>query len=194
MIVQIGRWALETACRQASAWRGATGQAVGVAVNLSVRQLIDRRLAGDIVAALAAADLPAELLVLELTESELADDTALATLQELKSIGVRLALDDFGTGYSALAYLRRFPLDILKIDRAFVTPIAHDHSAAMLTRSIIDMADTLGLETVAEGVETEQQASLLRDMRCTFAQGFYFARPQSPDEITVSLGSLRAAG
>ena len=100
---------------------------------------------------------------------------------------MRLALDDFGTGYSSLAYLRRFPLDILKIDRAFVTPITTDPSAAALTRAIIDMAHTLGLETVAEGVETVEQAELLRKMECQRAQGYLFARPKSPEEMTRDL-------
>jgi diguanylate cyclase (GGDEF)-like protein len=187
MIVPIGRWALNEACRQSSDWQRLTGQGLPVAVNISVRQLTDGRLIPDIGDALAAADLPAERLVLELTESELADNTVLSTLYDLKDLGVRLALDDFGTGYSALAYLRRFPIDILKIDKAFIAPITTDPSAAALTRSIIEMAHTLGLATVAEGVETAEQAAMLRWMRCQLAQGFHFAEPQPPDEITVGL-------
>ncbi|MBN1171665.1 MAG: EAL domain-containing protein, partial [Micromonosporaceae bacterium] len=187
MIVQIGRWALQEACRQASGWQTPTGSSLTVAVNLSVRQLTDPSLVNDIRDALTESGLPAQCLVLELTESELADDTVLPVLRHLKALGVRLALDDFGTGYSSLAYLRRFPLDILKIDRAFVTPITSDPSAAALTRSIIDMAHTLGLETVAEGVESEEQAALLRGMECQRAQGFLFARPQPPDVLAAEL-------
>lgn len=187
MIIPIGRWALAEACRQTAEWQRLTGRALNIAVNLSVRQLADPNLADDIESALKTAELPPARLVLELTESELADHTALPVLRGLKGLGVRLALDDFGTGYSSLAYLRRFPLDVLKIDRAFVAPITTDPSAEALTRSIINMASTLGLDTVAEGVETAEQATLLRRMRCKFAQGYHFATPRPASEVTADL-------
>lgn len=192
LIIPIGRWAISEACLQCASWQELASQPLSVAVNISVRQLADPALIDDVATALSLAELPPDRLVLELTESNLADESALPTLRDFKALGVRLALDDFGTGYSSLAYLRRFPLDILKIDQAFVAPITIDPTAAELIRSIINMAHILGLATVAEGVETADQAQLLSDMGCRYAQGFHFAVPAPADAINRGLRELGA--
>jgi EAL domain-containing protein (putative c-di-GMP-specific phosphodiesterase class I) len=154
-----------------------------VTVNLSARQLADQRIVDDVRAALDAADLPAGHLVLEITETVLMRDreAAAETLWLLKGLGVRIAIDDFGTGYSSLAYLRRFPIDMLKVAREFVSGLGQDAHDDVITRAIVDLADTLGLLTVAEGVETQQQYEFVTALECDIAQGYLFARPVPGD-------------
>jgi EAL domain-containing protein (putative c-di-GMP-specific phosphodiesterase class I) len=186
LIVPLGRWVLAEACRAATAWpAGPGGEAPGVSVNLSARQLADASLVDDVRDALAATGLAPARLTLEITESVIMHDTAqaLARLRALKALGVRLAIDDFGTGYSSLGYLRQFPVDVLKIDKRFVDGVARGGEAAALARTIVALADSLQLRTVAEGVE----AAALEALGCAFGQGFLFARPMPAAEVARRL-------
>jgi diguanylate cyclase (GGDEF)-like protein/PAS domain S-box-containing protein len=191
LIVPIGEWALRTACAQTKAWQLAGYSGLSVAVNLSARQFRKENAPLVIRNALAESGLAPEHLELELTESLLMhDDTAIiAALVEMKTIGVTLSLDDFGTGYSSLSYLRRFPIDIVKIDQAFTRDLELNTDAAALTRAIIAMARSLAMKTVAEGVETEGQLEFLRDNNCDAMQGYYFSRPLPANELTALLQS-----
>jgi len=176
LIVPLGEWVLGEACREASLWP----DHIKVAVNLSPVQFKAPDLVATVSRALAGAGLRPERLELEITESVLLDDSegTLATLHEIRALGVRTALDDFGTGYSSLSYLRRFPFDKLKIDRCFVGALTRDAGSQAIVRSIIAMATSLGMTTTAEGVEAEEQAALLRAMGCTEMQGFLYSRPR----------------
>jgi diguanylate cyclase (GGDEF)-like protein/PAS domain S-box-containing protein len=172
LIVPLGRWALEEACACAAALGPVR---TPVSVNLSGRQLAHPGIVGDVAGALERSGLPPERLWLELTETALLE--ADAPLQELKKLGVALVLDDFGTGYSSLAYLQRFPLDGLKIDRAFVAEMTEDLRAAALVEAVAAMARSLGLTVVPEGIETEAQREALLALGCRYGQGFLFGRP-----------------
>jgi EAL domain-containing protein (putative c-di-GMP-specific phosphodiesterase class I) len=160
-----------------------------VSVNLSGRQLLDPGLVDDVREALRATGFPATQLVLEITESVMMKNTEamLAPLHALRALGVRLGIDDFGTGYSSLAYLRNFPIDVLKIDRAFVEGVVRHGTDAALARTIIALGDTLRLETVAEGIEDDQQRAHLRALGCTMGQGYHFARPLPAEAVTAAL-------
>jgi diguanylate cyclase (GGDEF)-like protein/PAS domain S-box-containing protein len=200
VIGPLGRWVLEQACRQAVEW-AAEGRPVRMAVNVSVRQFHRTDLSAEVGAVLAATGLPADRLCLEMTESVLMTDTDanLAQLTRLKQLGVHLAVDDFGTGYSSLAYLRRFPVDVIKIDRSFVDRICDTDDAATLVHTIVQLGRSLGMTTVAEGVEHGGQLDALRAMGCELAQGYHFSRPVPaevaarllvgfPDRVTTSMG------
>jgi diguanylate cyclase (GGDEF)-like protein/PAS domain S-box-containing protein len=183
-IVPLGRWVIEEAVRQAAAWRRA-GEPLNVAVNLSARQIATPGLVEAIKAALHESDLPPQSLTLEITESVLIDDVegTIERLEILRGLGLRLAIDDFGTGYSSLAYLRRLPVDVLKIDRSFVSGLGLHDDVTSLTRTIVRMGRDLGLTLVAEGVETVDQMEQLQAMGCHRAQGFYFSGPLDPDDV-----------
>ncbi|MEV7623301.1 EAL domain-containing protein [Actinoplanes sp. NPDC089786] len=178
LIVPLGHWVLTEACRQAVAW-GVREQDLRMAVNVSVRQFDRIDLAAVVAEVLAETGMPADKLCLEMTESVLMTDTEenLEQLVRLKALGVSLAIDDFGTGYSSLAYLRRFPVDTLKIDRSFVERIGAQTDDAALARTIVQLGQSLNMSTVAEGVEEYGQLAALRAMGCRFAQGFYFSPP-----------------
>jgi EAL domain-containing protein (putative c-di-GMP-specific phosphodiesterase class I) len=184
LIVPIGEWVLRTACAQLSAWRAA-GFDLRMAVNLSPRQFRDAQLAVVIGQTLTAAGLPAAALEMELTEGLLLhkDDAIDNLLAQLDELGVRLSIDDFGTGYSSLAYLKRLPIDTLKIDQSFVRDIATDPDDDAIVTTIIVMAHTLGKHVVAEGVETAEQFKFLHGNDCDEMQGYYFSRPLPPAEI-----------
>jgi EAL domain-containing protein (putative c-di-GMP-specific phosphodiesterase class I) len=158
---------------------------VHIAVNISVRQLQYSNLVQDVAAALADFQLDPHSLVLEITESALMQrtDLMLRTLQELKASGVRLAIDDFGMGYSSLSYLHRFPVDILKIDKSFIDRLGDESAAPGLTSAIVALGATLRMETVAEGVELASQAVELTRLKCRFAQGYFFSRPVTAEEV-----------
>jgi diguanylate cyclase (GGDEF)-like protein len=185
LIVPIGRWVLGEACRQGRRWQLSCGRPLTVSVNVSARQLVDPGFAGDVAAALAESQFPAERLILEITESTLIADNpaALERMHELKAIGVRLAIDDFGTGYCGLSYLQRFPLDILKIDKAFIAQMATNDNDAALASTIVALASTLKLYTVAEGVEDADQREQLLALGCDHGQGFLFAKPVAASAI-----------
>jgi diguanylate cyclase (GGDEF)-like protein len=178
LIVDVGRWVLQEACAQGAAWRAA-GFEVGMAVNVSGRQLDTDELIGDIERALTDSGLRPEALTIEITETTLmrnVEETA-RRLVAVKELGVRIAIDDFGTGYSSLAHLQRFPVDALKIDRSFVAGLRHNHEGETLIRTLVQLGKALSIETFAEGIEQEQELSLLRDEDCDSGQGFLFARP-----------------
>jgi diguanylate cyclase (GGDEF)-like protein/PAS domain S-box-containing protein len=189
LITDLGHWVLEEGCRQAGGWARELGRGrpLEVALNLSTRQLSEPGLAKRVEALLDRHGLqPAGVaLCLEITESFLLEDPVATgtVLDELRGLGVRLAIDDFGTGYSSLAYLRRFPLDALKIDRAFVSGLGVDPDSRAITSAIIEMAHALGLEVVAEGVEEEVQLEVLVDLGCDRAQGFLFSHPVPAPEL-----------
>ncbi len=182
MIVDLGRWVLSEACRQARAWQDeGRGRPVPVSVNLSPRQIEEAGFVDDVQRILQQTGLAANTLTLEITESVLMGDTeaSIATLRALKELGVKLAIDDFGTGYSSLSYLQRLPVDVLKIDRSFVATLDTSGADVALVRSIIALGDALGLETVAEGIEERGQLQELISLGAGFGQGYYFSRPLS---------------
>jgi EAL domain-containing protein (putative c-di-GMP-specific phosphodiesterase class I) len=184
MIVAIGRFVLEQACRQAASWRErfTPPAPLAIAVNLSAAQLEDDHVVADVSAALARAALEPSALIVEIGESLLMDDTSEACLRSLDELGVQIALDDFGTGYSSLEYLRRFPIDILKMARPFVDGPLSSAEAA-LAQAIVDLGENLELTVIAEGVDRPRQAQILRDLGCRYAQGFYFAPPMDADML-----------
>lgn len=179
LIIPIGRWVLNEACAQASQWP----ERYRVGVNLSPVQFCDEYLIQEVEGALARSGLSPERLELEITESVLIHDDrrALNTLRQLKELGITIALDDFGTGYSSLSYLRRFPFDRLKIDRSFVSGVTQTPELAAIIRAVIDLGQALGMEVIAEGVETEPELELLRNESCDEVQGFLIGRPQVLD-------------
>jgi diguanylate cyclase (GGDEF)-like protein len=179
IIVQIGEWVLRTAARQAAAWWAQGHRDFRVAVNISARQFAGRDLPGLVQRVIQETGIPPALLELEVTESLALHHvaTTLATLHELKALGVHLAMDDFGTGYSSLAYLKRYPLDTLKIDQSFVRNIPYDPGDVAITRAIVAMAKSFGLSIVAEGVETAEQLAFLLKVGCDDAQGYLFSHP-----------------
>ncbi|MBR1173434.1 EAL domain-containing protein [Bradyrhizobium sp. KB893862 SZCCT0404] len=181
LINEIGEWVLATACRDAATWP----DDIRLAVNVSPVQFKSGTLALKIVAALAASNLPASRLELEITEAVLIrdDDTALAILHQLRAIGVRIALDDFGTGYSSLSYLHRFPFDKIKIDRCFVDDIAGPDGSASIVQAVVNLAAARRMTTTAEGVETEEQQRLLRTLGCSEMQGYLFSAAKPADKM-----------
>jgi EAL domain-containing protein (putative c-di-GMP-specific phosphodiesterase class I) len=198
-IVPLGAWVLGEACRQTAVWRaGHVGAAdLWVSVNLSTRQLLEADLVTQVRDVLEASGLDPSALTLELTEGSLMQDVdeTVVKLSALKELGVRLAIDDFGTGSSSLGYLQRFPIDMLKIDKSFVDGIAADDSEdPALVRAIIQMATTLGLDTIAEGIEGAEQLAELRSAGCNSGQGYLFARPLQADALGSFLDTADAAG
>ncbi|MDP2805687.1 MAG: EAL domain-containing protein, partial [Gallionellaceae bacterium] len=179
LIEPIGDWVLQTACRQYRQWIEDGLPSIRLAVNLSARQFQSGNLVEKVAKALAENAMPPDCLELELTESMLMHDVenTVKTLRELKRLGVRLSIDDFGTGYSSLSYLKRFPLDILKIDRSFVKDLGTPSDNGEIARAIIAMAHALNLEVVAEGVENQHQLELMRNFQCDFIQGYLYSKP-----------------
>jgi diguanylate cyclase (GGDEF)-like protein/PAS domain S-box-containing protein len=189
LIVRVGRWLIDTACRQIAMWERSSIGPMKVAVNIAGRQFIEGDLEGDIVRALGENHVAAELLELELTETSLMANTeqTISTLQNLKNLGVQISIDDFGTGYSSLAYLRRFPIDKLKIDIAFIRDVTSNPDAAAIALTIIRMAKSLKLSVIAEGVETAVQLAYLRRHGCDQIQGYYFSKPLPLPELEQML-------
>lgn len=189
LISAVGRWVLQTACRQFSAMQTDAGSPTRLAVNLSAQQLYNPMLVSEIEAVLRMSGLAPQQLELEITENILVDDVSAATttLHRLAALGVRLAIDDFGTGYSSLSYLRHFPVDTLKIDRSFIDEIETSQDARVITSAIVNLAASLGIDVVAEGVENERQLALLAELGCTRVQGFLFNRPLATSELRRQL-------
>jgi EAL domain-containing protein (putative c-di-GMP-specific phosphodiesterase class I) len=188
LIVNLGRRVLAAACAHAAAWPcAADGGRPDVTVNLSARQLLDRAFVGDVRGVLADTGLDPQRLILEITESTIISDTTtvLERLRQVRDLGVRFAIDDFGTGYSSLSCLRVLPADILKIDRSFVDGVAAGWQGTAFVRTIVRLTETLEMTAVAEGVETREQAEVLRRIGCQLGQGFLFARPMPPAEFVA---------
>jgi len=201
-IVELGRWVLRRACVDVAGWRGTTPDATGLTlnVNVSTRQVRPGVLVEDVRAALEESGLPASALTLELTESLLArrHDELKQVLSDVAELGVRLALDDFGTGYSSLSLLQDLPVHTLKVDRSFVKALDGDGARNGFVQAIIDMARSLDVSLVAEGMETALQTSELRRLGCRAGQGYHFAPPLDPEELQLLLlagacGSLASA-
>ena len=194
LILQIGEWVLRQACWQARAWQDRGFHPIRVAVNISSRQLRQHTLEALIQEILSESGLSPEWLELEITESTLveSDKHTLATLTELSKLGISLAVDDFGTGYSALNYLRKFRFDRVKLDRSFVEEVATNSDAAAIATAIIAMARGLNLMSLAEGVETEEQVTFLREQGCDEIQGFLLGRPLPAGEFEKFLERAKA--
>ncbi|MDQ2680715.1 MAG: EAL domain-containing protein [Candidatus Eremiobacteraeota bacterium] len=190
-IIQLGEWVLRTAAVQVRRWQKQFNRRLRLAVNLSGRQFLHFNLVKAIEDALREAQLSPNDLDFEITESIAMHNAeeSIGVMRQLKSLGIGLSLDDFGTGYSSLSYLKRFPLDILKIDKSFVRDIPDDANDLAIVSAIIAMAHALGLNVVAEGVETDPQREFLRDCACEFAQGYYFSRPLPVSELEELLGT-----
>jgi EAL domain-containing protein (putative c-di-GMP-specific phosphodiesterase class I) len=185
LIIPIGEWVLRTACAQAVAWKNRGYPAIPMSVNLSGKQFAKPNFITMIAETLRDTGLPPGLLEAEITESALMDNTSatVAKLAELRAMGAQNAIDDFGTGNSSMGYLKRFPINRLKIDQSFVRHIPHDSDDAAITAAIIAMAKTLKITVVAEGVENVDQIRFLETHGCDRAQGYYFSRPAPPDDI-----------
>jgi diguanylate cyclase (GGDEF)-like protein/PAS domain S-box-containing protein len=192
LILPVGQWVLDAACRQVRAWRDAGLQVPRCAVNLSARQFVTDSLVEDVQRSLAEHGLEAGVLEVEITESVLMSDPQRAnrTLQALHALGVHIAIDDFGTGYSSLAYLKRFPAQTVKIDRSFVKGLPQDRDDAAITQAVIAMAHSLELEVVAEGVETQAQLDYLQGLGCDQAQGYLIGRPMPPAQLQRLLNGM----
>jgi EAL domain-containing protein (putative c-di-GMP-specific phosphodiesterase class I) len=179
-------WALEATLRQQKDWRRG-GFRIPIAVNVSVKSLQDAAFPAQVRELLERLRCPPGDLHFEITESALMADptTAMRVLEQLSGLGCKLSLDDFGTGYSSLAYLQRLPIDELKIDRSFITAMTKDHNAAIVVRSIVRLAHSLGLSVVAEGVETQAAFDALRELGCDTVQGYFLSRPMAADDVLV---------
>ncbi len=188
LIVPIGEWVLRTACTDAARWQQ-EGHGLRVAVNLSPMQFKDPELVKTVLEILGETGLAPELLELEITEGAVMEDSGatLATLEALSLQGIQIALDDFGTGYSSMSYLKRMPLNNLKVDQSFVKGLPHDRDNYAIVRAILSMAQHLGFSVTAEGVETLEQAEALRQMACNTLQGYYFSRPVPAVDIPALL-------
>ena len=189
-IVTLGRWVLQQACRELSQWRAAIagGSELRLAVNISGRHLLHGTLAADVRAVLEETGIEARNLVIELTESTIMQrtETTFERFRELEALGVRLAIDDFGVGYSSLSYLHRFPIDILKIDRSFISQLVDSEKGSELARAVITLGESLGLDTVAEGIESEAQISALLALGCVAGQGFVFQKADTLSRLAAS--------
>jgi diguanylate cyclase (GGDEF)-like protein/PAS domain S-box-containing protein len=197
LIVPIGRWVLEEACRQVATWvHELPTPAISVSVNLSARQFEHPGLLGDIERALLESELDPSLLTVEITEGVVMKDpvTAAAKLREIKALGVRVAVDDFGTGYSSLAYLKTFPVDSLKIDRSFTQGLGDEGDDSAIVRSVVALGHALRLSVTAEGIETADQLAYLQTLECDRGQGYLFARPIPADELAPVLGVVVSEG
>jgi diguanylate cyclase (GGDEF)-like protein len=195
LIVAIGRWVLDEACRQAAAWR-AEGLEIPIAVNVSAIQLSREGFASDVREALQSSGIEPSSLTLEVTETTVMRDVAVACerLEEIRALGVRIAIDDFGTGYASLSQLQRMPADVLKVDRSFVAALSEGGQSRELLEAIMGVAHALSLAVIAEGIETPSQMTTLQEVGCQMAQGFLLARPDSPEALEALFGPRAARG
>jgi len=198
LIVPIGKWVLRESCMQvkrlidSGLWPGHAK----VAVNLSARQFSDPELIHHIQETLQVTGCPVEILELEITESTLMGDveSAILTMRRIQEMGISIAIDDFGTGYSSLSYLKRFPIDVLKVDRSFVMDIPKDRNDMEITAAVIAMAHKLHLKVVAEGIETQAQLDFLKDNHCEYGQGYYIAKPMPMEQLEAYIGGQLLVG
>ena len=191
LIVQLGKWVLQHACAEAARWPND----IAVAVNLSPAQFKSKNLVPAVISVLAASGLPASRLELEITELVLLEESegAFAVLNQLHDLGIRIAMDDFGTGYSSLGYLRRFPFSTIKIDQSFIRDLPGKEDSLAIVRAVVGLSSSLGIKTIAEGVETEEQLASITSEGCTESQGFLFSKPRSSTEVRQMLGEQAAA-
>ena len=189
LILTVGRWVMTEACRQGAIWHR-QGLPITVSVNVSGRQLESGSLGDEVALALRESGMPSDHLVIEVTESALMRDVtgAVARLQALKVLGVKIAIDDFGTGYSSLSHLRQFPIDILKIDQSFIASLTTSREAGTIIHTLVELGRNLGLETVAEGIEEPGQLALLRDEDIETGQGFLYSKPLGAPDVAPFLG------
>jgi EAL domain-containing protein (putative c-di-GMP-specific phosphodiesterase class I) len=187
LIIPMGRWALQDACRQVQQWQDQLGweKPLGLSVNLSVRQFGQVDLVRMVASTLEETGLPPGTLHLEITESAIISQShpAVSIIHDLRALGVAIHLDDFGTGYSSLSYLHRIPLDAIKIDRAFTSAIDSENLSREVVRAILGLVRVVGVEAIAEGVNSESQVEVLRELGCEYAQGYLFSRPLPVDEL-----------
>jgi len=193
LVVQVGWWVLEEAARNAASWQLEQNEPFQVSVNLSARQLVQPDLADRVAEVIAETGLLPASLCFEITESVLMDDaeTVLDVITRVRALGVQFAIDDFGTGYSSLGYLKRFPVDSVKIDRSFVSGLGSDPGDAAIVSAVIGLAHALGLRVTAEGVETEEQLSALIALDCDEAQGYFFSPPQPAPDLHSLIARTR---
>ena len=193
LINEVGEWVLQTACEQIRKWHAMNLKPMRMSVNVSAQQFEDPMLIDKVRSALAESEISPEFLELELTESCLMSDPAQAgaLLREIRDVGVRIAIDDFGTGYSSLTYLNEFPLNALKIDKSFVQSVESNDRGGPISNMIIGLGQNLGLEVIAEGVETEGQLLYMQQHGCDMAQGYLYARPEAPEDLTPWLEANR---
>jgi EAL domain-containing protein (putative c-di-GMP-specific phosphodiesterase class I) len=186
LINEVGEWVLQAACEQMRRWHALELQPMRIGVNVSAQQFEDPLLIDKVRSALANSELSPEFLELELTESCLMSDPAEAgaLLREIRDVGVRIAIDDFGTGYSSLTYLNEFPLNALKIDKSFVQSVESNDRGGPISKMIIGLGQNLGLQVIAEGVETAGQLAYMQEHGCDVAQGYLYAHPESPEDLT----------
>jgi EAL domain-containing protein (putative c-di-GMP-specific phosphodiesterase class I) len=194
LIVPLGEWVLREACAQGAAWQRAACD-VGVSVNVSARQITAPGFTARVAAILAEAGLPPGALTVEVNERVLVEEDGLIIdrLADLHRQGIRMAIDDFGTGYASLAYLRRLPLDVIKIDPSFVAGLGHDDTLTLLTRTVVQVGRDLGLRVIAEGIEEPRQLSALREMGCGYGQGFLVARPMAAPGVEALIRTAAEA-
>ena len=193
MIIEVGRWVLREACLQGATWRAA-GSQVAVAVNVSARQLDGADFVCEVRDALAQSGLHAKALTLEITETTIMRNVeeARRRLALIKGLGVRIAIDDFGTGYSSMAQLQRLPVDTLKIDRSFISGLTSSQESKSVVHALVQLGKALSIETLAEGIEQEQELSFLQEAQCDSGQGFLFARPMEAPAVEAFLRSWLA--
>ncbi|PYQ47402.1 MAG: hypothetical protein DMF59_18995, partial [Acidobacteria bacterium] len=194
LIIPIGDWVLRTACKQTKLWQKRIDSDLTVAVNLSARQFQQPNLTEEIAEVLEETGLEAKYLELEITESNAMQnaDNTIYTLRELKALGVRISMDDFGTGYSSLNYLKRFPIDTLKLDQSFVREITSNPTDAAIATAVIAMAHSLDLKVIGEGVEKEDQFQFLQSQRCDYIQGYLFSPPMAVEKIEEYMVARKA--
>lgn len=190
-ITDIGRWVVMAACKQLAKWRNTPFSHLRIAVNLSGRELDDEHVVDHIQSSLETNGVPPNQLEVELTEEIFIRNIEhnMNQLTRLRHLGVHLAIDDFGVGYSSLGYLRDFPVDLLKIDRSFITDVIERHDDAVITRAVINLAHNLGIEVVAEGVETPEQLRFLKIHRCDVIQGYLISQPVPAEDLEKALSS-----
>jgi EAL domain-containing protein (putative c-di-GMP-specific phosphodiesterase class I) len=196
LILPIGEWVLRAAIHQMKTWTEAGMAPITMAVNLSAAQFRHAQLPDQVARMLAEEGLATECLELELTETAAMDDplAAIAVMDDLHARGIRMSIDDFGTGYSSLSYLKRFQVYKLKIDQSFVADLASDTESQAIVRAVISLADSLGMQTIAEGVETREQLEFLRGQGCREVQGYFFSRPLTADEFPAYVRRQASAG
>jgi FOG: EAL domain len=184
LIIEIGNWVIEQACKQLREWKKLGISNIRIAVNISPKQFKEDTLASKIFQYLKEYDIDPKMLEIEITESSMTDEEDTMTiLKQLKSMGLIISIDDFGTGYSSLSYIKRYPIDIIKIDQSFIRDMDNDEKDRAIAKTIVHLAHSLGLDVIAEGVEKEEHVRFLKEYQCKKAQGFLFSKPVSVEQL-----------